>query len=79
MVNKLEEEWKTSEMLEWYTERNWHRIYDLVCAELIIKKSDLGWWRRNYNTDKDLTWVQRRAETILNKEFDALRGNHDGA
>lgn len=77
MVNKLKKEWEDSQMMEWFEYNNWDRIYDLAEEELVIKKSDLGWWRRNWNTSKDLDWVQERAEELLNKEFDALRGKNE--
>lgn len=62
-------------MFEWYLDKNNDRITDLVFDELIIKKSGLGWWRRFWNTEKDLEWVEERKTELLNKEFDASRGN----
>jgi len=68
-MNKLEKEWKKEKMFEWFEDKNANRIYDLASAELVIKKSNLGWWRRNWNTEKDLLWIEKRTNELLNKEF----------
>lgn len=70
-MNKLEEEWKRERMLEWFFEKNYNRVNKLALDELIIKKSNLGWWRRNWNTHKDLLWASERTAKIIAKEFDA--------
>jgi len=68
-MNKLEKEWKEEQLWSYFKDKNGVRLYDLAMDELITKKSDLGWWRRNWNTKEDLDWVEKRTAELLNKEF----------
>jgi len=68
-MNKLEKEWKEEQLWSYFKDKNRVRLHDLAMDELIIKKSNLGWWRRNWNTKEDLDWVEKRTAELLNKEF----------
>lgn len=64
-------------MLEWFFNRNFNRINQLVMDELADKKKGLGWWRRIWNTSEEIHQVELRTAELITKEFDVLRGKNE--